>query len=95
MSLVVGRRPDDVQLDARGVSWAITGSAGHDPAAERDLARRPSTSATSASKLGGVVDLVLEVGEVTGSQLQTFNTFDPASHGVAHSFASFAITFGK
>jgi len=41
----------------------------------------------------GRVDFVLEVGEVFGSDLKTYNTFDPHSDW-GRSFASAAITFG-
>lgn len=41
----------------------------------------------------GDVDFVLEIGEVSGSNLTTYNSFDPTS-GSSRSFASAAITFG-
>lgn len=91
VSLLVGAGQTTFNSTA-GVSWAITGSNGTIPGM--------SASSTQTQyfgdfgvKIGGTIDLVLEVGEVTGSELQTFNTFDPASTA-SRTFASFAITFG-
>jgi len=75
------------------VSWAITGSNG----------TIPSVSASSTQtqyfgdfgvKVADTFGIVLELGEVSGSQLKTFNTFDPASDAT-RSYASVGITFGK
>jgi len=41
----------------------------------------------------GAFDFVLEVGEVLGSDLKTYNSFDPSA-GSSRSYASAAITFG-
>ena len=74
------------------VGWTVSDTAG---------AANPTVSASSTqtqyfgdfSLTLGQVDLVLEVGEVFGSTLKTYNTFDPHSDW-GRSFASAAITFG-
>ena len=95
VSLVVGAGQTTFNSTS-GVSWAIS-----TPTVSQGTISGLSATSTQTQyfgdfgvKLGGVVDLVLEVGEVSGSQLQTFNTFDPASTA-SRSFASFAVTFGK
>ena len=101
-SMTVGKHFDVVGLlvgagqthfaSSATVGWTIQDTAGtaHPPV---------SASSTQTQYFGdfsltlGQVDFVLEVGQVLGSTLKTYNTFDPHSDW-GRSFASAAITFG-
>lgn len=91
VGLIVGAGQTSFSSNAT-VSWTVNNIT---PSVQPPI----SASSTQTQYFGdfsltlGEVDFVLEVGEVMGSTLKTFNSFDPTS-GSSRSFASATLTFG-
>jgi hypothetical protein len=94
LSLVLGGGQTTFTSSAL-ISWAI-----QTPIATQGSLPTQSAGSTQTQyfgdigfDLGSSVQIILELGQVSGSSLTTFNTFSPSA-GSSRSFGSFAISFG-